>query len=254
MTELKARGERPGLERHGGRIEALALEAVARWKEEVPPATALAAEHETRDLLESLRVFLKDEEAHCRRVEPAFFELAFGIPGEGGLEEPVRLSLPEAGVFRLRGRIDRVDRVREGEYEIWDYKGGRARVHQDPKAYRQGRVLQHVLYALAAEEILKQEVGAGVRVVRSGYFFPSPRGDGERIARGPEDREQADRALGALFALLREGVFPARYDKGSCWSCDYGAVCGGEEAVSRTQARLERDGRLEPLRRLKHGG
>lgn len=200
---LREEGERSDLERHWGRIEAVA------------------------------RLFLQDEESHCREREPAFFELAFGIPGEG-MEETVEISLEGGVTFRLRGRIDRVDRVGEGAYEIWDYKTGSAGAFQEPKAYERGRVLQHALYALAGERVLKRILGADVRVVKSGYFFASPKGDGERISRTPGEWGSLGVVLRLLFEMLKGGVFPAGCEKKLCGFCDYRAVCGGEEAASRT--------------------
>jgi len=138
------------------------------------------------------------------------------------------------------------------EYEVWDYKTGSARRYQDPKAYRQGRVLQHALYAQAAKRVLQGILGAEVRVVRSGYFFASPKGEGERISRTPGDWQNLGEVLSLLFEMLRQGVFPAGYDKPSCGYCDYKAACGGVEAVERTLAKMG-DARLEPLRRLKDG-
>ncbi|MFO8088454.1 MAG: PD-(D/E)XK nuclease family protein, partial [Desulfatiglandaceae bacterium] len=65
MERLREEGVQPSLERHRAWIEAMAREEVERWSERVPPATELVKEHEARDILRAVRIFLRDEEAHC---------------------------------------------------------------------------------------------------------------------------------------------------------------------------------------------
>ena len=101
------------------------------------------------------------------KAESLHFELAFG-PGadpsaprdEASRSEPVHLTTP-AGELLLRGRIDRVDRIRFDEVEgllVVDYKTGRLPSEAD---MRSGRSLQMPLYAAAAEAILHRPCVGG---------------------------------------------------------------------------------------------
>jgi len=72
------------------------------------------------------------------------------------------------------------------------------------------------------KRILKE----GTRVVGSGCFFSSPKGDGERIFRTAGDWKNLVGVLDLLFGMLRDGVFPAGCEKQPCGFCDYKTVCG----------------------------
>ena len=151
----------------------------------------------------------------------------------------------------MRGRIDRVDRVKEHEYEVWDYKTGSNYGYKEEGFLDGCRHLQHALYALAAELILRKKGDKKAKVVRSGYFFPSPKGEGLRIAKIQDKRERVYQALGDLFELLRTGVFPASCDKDPCGICDYTAVCGGADiAVPRSKSKIENDMKMAALKRV----
>ena len=110
-----------------------------------------------RDLWEYL---LRARSADGLDARSLHFELAFGRElddAEGhdpaSRADPVTVTTP-AGDLRLRGRIDRVDRVRAGEVEgllVVDYKTGRLPTDADMAA---GRNLQMPLYAKAVEAML----------------------------------------------------------------------------------------------------
>ena len=92
------------------------------------------------------------------------FELAFGLQGAPG--EPVdEMSSPDAvvvktgaGDIRLRGKIDRVDRIDENTLMVVDYKTGALPSASD---IADGRNLQLPLYSAAAAEILQGESSGG---------------------------------------------------------------------------------------------
>jgi ATP-dependent helicase/nuclease subunit B len=256
MEEVKARGELPSLSKHQGLLETLAMAEVDRWKEEVPPSSELAFNRELKDIRQSLQIFLKKEEEHCRKVEPRLFELSFGISWDKRcgtmVEDPVEISLGGGRSFKLRGRIDRVDRCGEHEYEVWDYKTGSSYGYKEEGYLNRGRNLQHALYAAAAEIVLRRKWDNKARVPRAGYFFPSSKGDGLRIEKEQSNKNGLYEALDDLFEFLRSGVFPATYDKADCRYCDYVTICGGPEvAVIRTLGKIGTDEKMAPLGRLK---
>ena len=89
-------------------------------------------------------------------------------------------------------------------------------------------------------------------MVRGGYFFLSPKGEGLRIEKSQASREALFDLLEDLFELLRSGSFPCSYDGEPCGYCEYSAVCGGKEvAVPRAKEKLSNDEKLEAFGRLK---
>lgn len=250
METLKERGERPSLKDHRQLMEHIALEEVERLKKEVPCSSDLVLEREVAEIRDAFPIFLQDEEVRCRNVEPVHFELDFGL----GDDDPVHIRLKDKGSFRLRGRIDRIDRRREHHYEVWDYKTGSASGYKEHGYVDSGKQLQHALYAMAAETILRREYDPEAKVICGGYFFPTTKGNGQRIVKAL-NKEKLCEALEQLIRMLRSGIFPFSYDKKHCTHCDYVCVCGGPDvAVERCKEKLDNDKRLEPLNTLKSHG
>lgn len=256
MTQLEAKGEKPNLKKHKKLIEAIALEEVERWKKEVPPVGEFAFNREVEDIILATTIFLRDEEERCKDIEPLLFEVSFGVGDDQGCgsatKAPVVLRIPGRGTFRLRGRIDRLDRTGPNEYEVWDYKTGSTWGFQEHGYLNKGRHLQHALYALAAEALLRKGEDKKAKVVRAGYFFPGHKGEGARIVKNQSQREALYEALADLFALLQKGVFPSANHKDDCGFCKYGSICGGPEvAVQRCTKKMVYDKKLEPFQKLK---
>jgi len=247
---------RPLFDRDWGRMKEIARDELAKWKKKIPPRSDAAFDALREDVLVACRTFLLREETHCRDVTPRWFEVGFGPSREStdppGGPEPVRIPLGAGKAFRLSGRIDRVDEESPDAYQVWDYKTGSSWDTADPKRGRGGRRIQDALYAQALEVLLARGGRPG-RVVKSGYFYPGRRGEGERYA-APLDVAATRRTLTALFDLLRAGAFPHTPSKEDCSICDFGKVCGSSElAAGRAEAKLQNvsgNPVLEPYRIL----
>ena len=247
---------RPRFDRDFDRIKAIAVEELERWKGKIPPRSDAAFDALREDVLVACRTFVLREETHCRDVMPKWFEVGFGPSRDStdlpGGPEPVSISLGGGEAFRLSGRIDRVDEESPDAYQVWDYKTGSAWDTSDPTRGRGGRRIQDALYAQALE-ILLDRAGTPGRVVRSGYFYPGRRGEGERWA-APLDVAATRRTLTSLFDLLRTGAFPHTPNPEDCSICDFGKVCGTAELSSeRAKRKLENDSGnpvLDPYRIL----
>ena len=160
--------------------------------------------------------------------------------------------MPGKGNFRLRGRIDRVDRSGPHEYEVWDYKTGSTWGFKEESYLNQGKHLQHALYAVAAEALLRKDLDKKAKVVRAGYFFPGHKGEGLRIEKSQLQRDELYEVLEDLFELLQNAVFPSSSDKDPCGVCKYHSICGGPNvAVPRCTTKLAADKKLKPFQRLK---
>lgn len=145
-----------------------------------------------------------------------------------------------------------MDEVAEGEYHIWDYKTGSSWATSSPTRAIGGRRIQDVLYAQALEVLLARGGRKG-RVVKSGYFYPGRRGEGERYE-GNVDFAATRPTLAALFDLLAGGAFPHSKKKEDCSLCDFQKVCGGADAgAARMLNKLGIPGinpELDPYRKL----
>ncbi len=240
MKEICGRGEKPSLQLHTDRIREIAQSSIERWKEEVPPPNVTAVERQRSDLHESCEVFLRTEERECGSVIAKYFEMDFGN-GTGPLPH-FFIDLGEGRSLRVRGRIDRVD-VDEGEklWDVWDYKSGSTYKFDHGGRLLKGRRIQHALYARAIDALLKAE-GLPGSVRRSGYYFPSRKGEGHRVAIDPQPRE-LERALNLLCDIAGAGTF-LHGDAGECRFCDYRSICGSVDAVA-ADARRKTEGESE---------
>ncbi|MGE5237440.1 MAG: PD-(D/E)XK nuclease family protein [Chloroflexota bacterium] len=256
MTTLAERGEKPSVKNHLTLIQGMADTLAREYRDLIPPPGEAIYEQERKDILKAAEVFLKVEEEYCKGCIPEFFELPFGVDDEEarklGTTSPVVIPLSQGKSFTLRGRIDRIDRTSDDGYEVWDYKTGDPRKFKDHGRFDKGTNLQHALYALAAESILrKMRKDKRIAVEKSGYFFPTERGAGRRVTREPDDKSLRE-VLDALFDILRSGAFVPAGDKENCRFCDYANVCG-ETVVEDAKRKAKNQGNevLEPFLRLK---
>jgi ATP-dependent helicase/nuclease subunit B len=235
FTEISARGEKPSVADHAARLEQIAEQLVVLWRERIPPRSAAAFALCREAIAVACRTLLREEEEHCRRVTPRYFEVPFGLPRaelDSALasRDSVELSLGSSRGFRLRGRIDRIDEAPDGTFQVWDYKTGGTHSVSEQKGLDAGRQAQYALYAAATEQLLAR-AGQTARVSRSGYFFPGPKGQGQRIEPGL-DVDESSRVINVLFDLLATGSFLHTPRKDDCNFCDFQRVCGNVEAVA----------------------
>lgn len=246
LTGLAERGERAAAS-HLPELLALAERLIAAMREAVPPPSPQVFAAEQAELLRTCELFLKLEADPAMTGTPRFFEL------DVGYEQPVVIDLGDGAAFRFRGRIDRIDALGGGRYQVWDYKTGSAWGYDADDYVRRGRQVQHALYALAVEHYLREQGEAGATVIGSGYMFPTERGEGQRLNRpqGPENRQVLQQALRHLFDLAAAGTFVAAEDKHGCRFCDYREICGGERAAERTKEKLKAGApKLGPLKEV----
>jgi DNA helicase-2/ATP-dependent DNA helicase PcrA len=134
----------------------------------------------------------------------------------GDLSKPLLLEQPfslRVDGLRLTGRIDRVDRLQDGTYEVIDYKTGSAR-----RAAELQRDLQLGVYALAARDVFRFNP-----LTLSYYYLET----GERVTvEKPAERLEEDRQTILKVAEgIRAEQFPARPDRMKCSGCDFRLLC-----------------------------
>ena len=178
----------------------------------VAPPSEGVQEAARRQLLADAQVFLRSEGERARTHTPVHYEVGFGYGAYRRREEDfgaVSLSV-DGRTMPLRGRIDRVDRRPDGTLEVWDYKTGRRSSFDEGDPLKDGAQLQWALYAYALEAL------TGDTVTASGYYFPTTKEMGTRLAFDPaEHRAAVTRHLRRLARLAASGTFPmhpkARY-------------------------------------------
>ena len=254
MREIRDRQETPDPARHGARLRELGLAALAAHRALVPPPSQGVYEREERELLNDLGLFLRFEAEDCGQRRPIGFEVGFGGATEGealGRREPIVIDLGDGLRFKLRGRIDRLDKLADGTYEAVDYKTGGPFLPRGLDAtFAGGRQLQHALYALAAVELLR-ETDKQARVVGS-YYFPTRRGTRARQVRPASTQARASDVLRDLFDLLAAGAFVHTPDQDEdCRFCDFSRACG-QKAAERAGPKIDQadNAPLDAYRRL----
>ena len=186
------------------------------------------------------------------------FELAFGQarPSQGddqadraSVAEPVIVSLPrgdqsdaEPMRIRLRGRVDRVDRVQTEHGDglmVVDYKTGRLPSQAESNT---GQNTQMPLYVAAIGQLLGEDVlggafhGLGSEVKTSLFAGVKLRAGQVKEAKGfPQLQARALQTIGGFVAGMAAGNFVPKYSKAGCSKCPYRQAC----AISPARAEVK---------------
>jgi DNA helicase-2/ATP-dependent DNA helicase PcrA len=141
------------------------------------------------------------ERFQAEEAEPTYFERSFSF---------------QLGRHVLRGRVDRVDRLPEGGWELIDYKTGRPRT-----ASQLEQDVQLSLYAVAAQEAWKLDEARGAYYyVLDDAKVPVP------AAAGRDWIEEV--ATEVADGILSQGFEPTP-SYAACAMCDYRLVCPAAE-------------------------
>jgi DNA helicase II / ATP-dependent DNA helicase PcrA len=122
------------------------------------------------------------------------------------------------GPHQLRGRVDRIDRLPGGGYELIDYKTGQAKA-----AAELADDVQLALYRLGAREAWRIEAEL------ASYWYVL---DDERVpvAAAPDDAERVERTVLEAGAGITSQDFEPRPSYEICSWCDYRLICPASEA------------------------
>jgi DNA helicase-2/ATP-dependent DNA helicase PcrA len=120
------------------------------------------------------------------------------------------------GSHQLRGRVDRVDQLPDGGYELIDYKTGERRTGS-------GDDVQLALYRLGAREAWQVETELG------SYWYVL---EDERVPvpAAPDDAERVERTVLEVAAGIEGQDFEPRPSYEICSWCDYRLICPASEA------------------------
>ena len=120
------------------------------------------------------------------------------------------------GSHQLRGRVDRVDQLPDGGYELIDYKTGERRTGS-------GDDVQLALYRLGAREAWQIETALG------SYWYVL---EDERVPvpAAPDDAERVERTVLEVAGGIEGQDFEPRPSYEICSWCDYRLICPASEA------------------------
>ncbi len=135
--------------------------------------------------------------------------------------EPVWLERKfdfKVGEHHVRGRVDRVDRLPDGDYELIDYKTGERKTAAELE-----NDLQLALYRLAAREAWEIEASAG------SYYYVL---DADKVAAPtkPDDAERVERTVLEVGEGILGQDFEPRPSPSVCSWCDYRLICPAAES------------------------
>lgn len=216
---LAEEGIKPSYQKHLNKLLGLARDLVEKEAAILPPPNDRIYQRELNDILACCDIFLREEERYSENYDSLQFEYSFGI----GDREAAIISLP-SGDIKVSGIIDRVDRANNGAYHIIDYKTGSTYNYEKNGAFKGGRQLQHLIYALAIEQHLNLGEGA---VEESSYYFPTVKGLADRYTRKQDKtlRTNGIALLEKLVDVIRHGHFEMTDDKNDCKFCEFQSVC-----------------------------
>jgi len=176
MRAMRDEKRRPSLKADLARLLAWGRERLEQLNVEMPAPSAEVCSRESREFLDDLEAFLVAECEGRHGIDPVGFEVGFGSApdtAEGeplASEEPLVLGLGHSRELRLHGRIDRINRLGPGEYEVVDYKTGSFWAPNWEGTFAGGTRLQHAIYGVAAAPLLRP-IDPKARVTRGRYLF-----------------------------------------------------------------------------------
>jgi len=250
--QLRDTGELPVTADNLERATRFADEVLDRVAGEYRERLAPAIERVWRDEVEGLRTDLRGWIRKVAESEqnwvPTYFEFSFGLGKQTG-RDPLS-HRDEAVVFdgyRLRGAIDLIETdTSTGRVRMTDHKTGKS-YWKRLVVVGGGEVLQPMLYALAAEAHLEEEVAGGR------LFYCTRRGGFEtrEVELNADNRRTIEQVLDFIDAEIDRGFLPAApkelsgFGKKSavCKFCDYRPICGPYEltrVANKDQTALNR--------------
>jgi DNA helicase-2/ATP-dependent DNA helicase PcrA len=137
-----------------------------------------------------------------RAGKPVWFEKGFSF---------------KLGPHLVRGRVDRVDELPDGSFELIDYKTGRPKTEDDLRDD-----VQLSLYQLAARESWEVEARAG------SYYYVL---DNEKVpvAHSPEELARVKATVEEIAEGILEQEFEPKPSYELCSFCDYRIICPAAE-------------------------
>jgi hypothetical protein len=225
------------LERDLPRLHQWAEVRLAELRAEMPPPSREVFDRERGEFLDDLEAFLASECEGRHGTHPVGIEVGFGFPlDQDGAEplatvEPLVLDLGDGRRLRVHGRIDRINRLAPGRYEVLDYKTGGYWADAWEGVFAGGTRLQHAVYGRAAEAMLAAH-GLKAHVVRGTYAFPSVKGHRRLKVIEAPSAETLTAVLRQLMDVIGTGAFVVSEGKEGCRFCEFADACHADDPAA----------------------
>jgi hypothetical protein len=236
---------RPNLDRAEEIFDRTLDRIAAEYREELVPPILRVWVNEIEAMRADLRGWLRKVADAGTTWLPILFEFSFGLPIDASrdpasLAEPVTLP----GGWKMRGSIDLIEKNQNAPLlRVTDHKTGMNRTG-DTFIVGGGEILQPVLYSLAAEAGMGQEV-AEARL----FFCTASGGFAERVLHVNDDvRQQGLQVFEIIDRAVGKGNLPPAPRAKACSWCDFLSVCGPYE---ETRAARKNQGDLTDLKLLR---
>jgi ATP-dependent helicase/nuclease subunit B len=257
MRRCRKENRNPDLKKDKWLVD-LAVERLDQIAQEMPPPSKPVFDREREEFLRDVELFIEHESKRRKGdPKPIAFEVAFGRRHSDGDQEdplaqnePVVIKVGTGREIRLNGRIDRIDEVQRGVYDIIDYKTGGFWRDDWKGEFAGGAHLQHALYGRAAMELLaKRGVKATIR--QGVYFFSTVKGGKRPLAIKHPAFAKTCAVVSDLLDVMASGTFVHTDTDGECRFCEFGNACGaGSPDRAAGKIANEKGKRLEAVRRL----
>lgn len=220
LEDVTDKGTKPAMHDRGRLIEI--METVIEENElSIPAPNMHVFAKECEEIRRDVEVFYLNEVG--KTDQPCFFELE--LSKHDG--EPMEIHLSGGIRFKLKGFVDRVDRIGPHKYRIVDYKTGSTSKYKALEYFSGGTQLQHALYSIAVEQWLRETgIDPEAKVIEAEYYFPTERGRGENVRRTQNRREELTAIVANLLESRNRGIYIPAKDSMVCGWCEYQAVCG----------------------------
>jgi ATP-dependent helicase/nuclease subunit B len=213
------------------RLDEILARAAAEYEKELAPAIPQIWRAEMEAIRADLRGWVRYKALLEPDWTPLLFEFSFGLRDTSG-HDPRSSSEPAAVTnsgFRTVGSIDLIEQHSTGAIRVVDHKTGKI-ADPKPQIIGGGEVLQPALYAMAAEELLREPVSCGR------LFFSTLKQNYQTIDVPLDEvtKRRAEQSLQTIDRAVRDGFLPAAPRKDGCKGCEYLPICGPyeEERVS----------------------
>jgi len=207
--------------KHKPLLDKIVNDKIKIKKGEIPPPTENSVKRQFREIQRVANIFLRQEEETSKTRTPYIFEL--GVEKE----DKVELKLDDDNSIYISGKIDRVDKTKNG-YLLLDYKTGLSNRYKEKGLFNQGRILQHFIYIKIAESYLKDLKTLGFE-----YLFLSDKEQGKRLSYQKEElEEQGKEIISKLCQIISNGCFINTNQEDDCKYCEYPLICGDSDYIS----------------------
>jgi len=199
-------------------INKILISEAEKMRAEITPPSELIYQLKLKELKARAELFINLIKSELQDSEPVYLEKFF---------DNFKLELNSGREIKLRGKIDRIDKLADGSYRIIDYKTGGDYSYSEQEYFKAGKQLQHALYSAAFAEELEAEVKEFL------YLFVNPRAVKKKYLRKNNKIEELKAVVDILLKTVEAGAFiPAAYSKEDqeCKYCDYNQlICEREK-------------------------